>query len=74
MDKADIRKDLGHFWPGYIKDAGTPANECSLSEGCELGSIHTGSMLIPDMLQNLMLFGYRHYVNRKCPTSFIEED
>ncbi len=28
-----------------------------------------GSKIIPDMLQ--MLFGYRHYVNRKCPTSFV---
>ncbi len=29
-----------------------------------------GSKIIPDMLQ--MLFGYRHYVNRKCPTSFVD--
>ena len=27
-----------------------------------------GSILIPDILQ--MLFGYRHYAHRKCPTSF----
>ena len=31
-------------------------------------SAHLGYRLIPDMLQ--MLFGYRHYANIKCSTSF----
>ncbi len=29
-------------------------------------------MLIPDML--LLLFGYRNYTNRKCPTSFMKHN
>ncbi len=27
-----LSKNLGHFWLGYVKVAGTPSNECSFSE------------------------------------------
>ncbi len=43
------------------KDAGTPSTECSLTKFWKAG-------LILDMIE--MLFGYRHYDYRKCPTSF----
>ena len=55
-------KNLRHFCLGYI-------SRVTAIPGNRPGAIRDREHLIPDMLQ--MLFEYRDYVHRKCPTSFF---
>ena len=70
----------GHFWLGYIRMLGHLQMSAHLVnftdfeiafwmvlDVAQMFQFCNGSMLIPDILQ--MVFGYRHYANRKCPTS-----
>ena len=77
-------KDLGHFWLGYLRTQLETDVSLTTFWQTRNGktfkylpiiwivshinrSVHQRTMLIPEMLQ--LLFGYRHYAHRKCPSS-----